>query len=319
MRVFVTGSTGFVRSAVVEEFLSAGHTVVGLTRSESGVDKLKALGAEAVHGSIEDVALLESTAATADAAIHLAFVHDFSKFVEACATDRAAIAALGKGLVKAGGGSQRSLVVTSGTMLLSTGQRGVVLTEESPIQLSNPMAQARGPSEQVCLDFAKQENGGLRASVVRLPPVTHGADGVPGFAGHLANIAIQTRKSAYVGDGLNKWAAGHRDDAAQLYRLAAEKATPGSVFNAAVEQGVVVKEIATLIGKELSVPVESLEGEAAAAHFSWFAHPSAVDNVVSSQITQDTLGWKPTHVTLLEDVPAIVAFAKKAAAARAAH
>ncbi|KAL1901100.1 hypothetical protein Sste5346_002167 [Sporothrix stenoceras] len=318
MRVFVTGATGFVGTAVVKEFLSAGHTVVGLSRSESGVEKLKALGAEPLHGTIEDVALLESTAATADAAIHLAFVHDFSKFVEACATDRAAITALGKGLVKAGGGNQRSLVVTSGTMLTSTGVRGVVLNEASPIQLTNPMAQARGPSEQVCLDFAKTENGGLRVSVVRLPPVTHGADGVSGFAGHLANIAIQTGKSAYVGDGLNKWSAGHRDDAALLYRLAAEKATPGSVFHANAEQGVVVKELATAIGKELGLPIESLEGEAAAAHFSWFAHPSSVDNVVSSQITQDALGWKPTHVTLLEDVPAIVAYAKKVAAAQAA-
>lgn len=315
MRVFVTGSTGFVGSAVVKEFLSAGHTVVGLTRSDKGVDQLKSLGAEAVHGTIEDVTLLESTAATADAAVHLAFVHDFSKFVESCATDRAAITALGNGLVKAGGGVQRSLVVTSGSMLLSTAERGTVLTEASPINLTNPLAQARGPSEKVCLDFAKEENGGLRASVVRLPPVTHGPGGVSGFAGHLATVALKSGKSAYVGDGLNKWSAGHRDDAALLYRLAAEKAAPGSVFHASVEQGVVVKDLATAIGKELGLPVVSIEGETAAEHFGWFFHPSAADNVVSSQITQETLGWKPTHVTLLEDVPAVVEFVKTAAAA----
>ncbi|KIH93236.1 oxidoreductase [Sporothrix brasiliensis 5110] len=315
MRVFVTGSTGFVGSSVVKEFLSTGHSVVGLTRSEKGVEQLKALGAEAVNGTIEDVALLEATAATVDAAVHLAFVHEFSKFAEACATDRAAITALGNGLVKAGGGAQRSLVVTSGTMLLASSKRGEVLTEASPFQTASPLAAARGPSEKVCLDFAKKENGGLRASVVRLPPVTHGPGGVSGFAGHLASVAIKTGKSVYVGDGQNRWSAGHRDDAAQLYRLAAEKAEPGSVFHASVEQGVLVKDIATAIGKQLGLPIESLEGDAVDAHFNWFAIPCRSDNVVSSQVTQETLGWKPTHVTLMEDLPAIVEFAKTAAAA----
>ncbi|CAK7202860.1 hypothetical protein SEUCBS139899_005587 [Sporothrix eucalyptigena] len=316
MRVFVTGSTGFVGSAVVKELLANGHSVVGLTRSEKGVAQLKTQDVEVVNGTIEDVALLESTAATVDAVIHLAFVHDFSRFVEACEIDRAAITALGKGLVKAGGGLSKSLVVTSGCMMVSQGDRGTVYDETSPINTHSPLAKARGPSEQVALDFAKPENGGLRASVVRLAPVTHDVDGgLSGFAGHLAGIAIQTGKSAYVGDGLNQWSAGHRADAAALYRLAAEKATPSSIFHANDEQGVEVKALAEAIGKELNVPIVSLDHAAAADHFSWFLHPCATDNIVSSEATQKALGWTPTHPKLLANMPAIVAYAKKAAAA----
>ncbi|CAK7231321.1 hypothetical protein SBRCBS47491_007891 [Sporothrix bragantina] len=316
MRVFVTGSTGFVGSAVVKELLAAGHTVAGLTRSDKGVEQLKAQGVEVIRGTIEDVALLEATAAKNDAVIHLAFVHDFSRFVEACQIDRAAITALGNGLVKAGGGIEHSLVVTSGTMMISRGEFGALLTEDSPMNTESPLAKARGPSEQVCLDFAKKENGGLRASVVRLAPVTHGPGGVSGFAGHLANIALQSGKSAYVGNGLNQWSAGHKDDAALLYRLAAEKAVPGSVYHANGEQGIQVKVLAEAIGKELGVPVESLEaGPAAMQHFSWFMHPCSTDNIVSSDKTQKALGWTPKGATLLEEVPEIVAFAKSSAAA----
>ncbi|CAK7241788.1 MAG: hypothetical protein STHCBS139747_003259 [Sporothrix thermara] len=318
MRVFVTGSTGFVGYAVVKDLLAAGHTVVGLTRSDKGAEQLKALNVETVRGTIEDVALLEATAAKVDAVIHLAFVHDFARFVECCQIDRAAIMALGNGLVKAGGGSERSLVVTSGTMMTDRGERGFLLTEDSPINTKNPMAQGRGPSEKVCLDFAKPENGGLRASVVRLPPVVHGPGGMSGFAGHVALLSLQTGKSAYVGDGKNRWAAVHRDDAAVLYRLAAEKAVPGSIFVATGEQGVEVKALAEAIGAGLGVPVVSVEGAAAAEHFSWFMQPSTADNVASSEKTQKTLGWTPKCVTLLEDVPVILEFTKTMAA-QAAH
>lgn len=303
MRVFVTGSTGFVGTAVVKELLSAGHTVLGLTRSDKGIEQLKSQGAEPLRGTLDDLELLGKAASGCDAAIHLAFEHGPTNFVQSCAKDRAAIAALGDALV-ATSGTNKALVVTSGTMLLGNG--GDLRTEDDPINFSNAMAQARGPSEQVCLDYAKK---GLRAAVVRLPPITHGP-GSSGFAGHFAVIALTKGKSAYVGDGQNRLCAGHRDDAALLYRLAAEKAEPGSVFHAVSEDGVVVKDIATAIGKQLHLPVVSVQGETATEHFGWFCGPSAVDNFVSSKKTQERLGWEPTHVTLLEDIPAIVDFAR---------
>ncbi|CAK7236555.1 hypothetical protein SCUCBS95973_009646 [Sporothrix curviconia] len=315
MHVFVTGSTGFVGSSVVKELLAAGHTVSGLTRSDKGAEQLKAQNVEVVRGTIEDVALLEATAAKSDAVIHLAFIHDFARFVEACQIDRAAITALGNGLVKAGGGVDRSLVVTSGTMMISRGEFGALLTEDSPLNTESPISQARGPSEQVCLDFAKPENGGIRASVVRLAPVTHAPGGRSGFAGLLVNIALTSGKSAYVGQGLNQWSAGHKDDAAVLYRLAAEKAVPGSVYHANGEQGVQVKVLAETIGKELGLPVESIEGPAAMEHFKWFMLPCTTDNIVSSEKTQKALGWTPKGATLLEELPTIVAFVKSDAAA----
>jgi nucleoside-diphosphate-sugar epimerase len=306
MRVFVTGSTGFVGSAVVKELLSAGHQVLGLTRSDKGVEQLKAQGAEPLYGTIEDLELLKKGASECDGVIHLAFVHDFSNFAGACATDRAAIAALGDALVAAGG--ERALVVTSGLMLLTHGKLG---DEDDGPDTSSPMAAARGASEPVCLDFTKK---GLRASVVRLPPTTHGP-GNSGFTGLLASIAMQKGASAYIGEGQNRWCAGHRDDAAKIYRLAVEKAKPGSIFHAVAEEGVALKDIATEIGDQLKIPVVSIPAEKAQEHFGWFSMGVTADCIASSAKTRERLGWSPTCCSVIEDVPVAIEYIKSQAAA----
>lgn len=305
MRVFVTGSTGFVGTAVVKELLSAGHQVLGLTRSSKGVEQLQSQGAEALHGTIEDLELLKKAASECDAVAHLAFVHNFTDFVGSCATDRAAITAMGSVLAAAGGG--RALVMTSGTMVLA---RGKLSDEDDAPDMSHPMSGARGASEAVCLDFAKQ---GVRASVVRLPPTTHGV-GYSGFMGTFVQTALEKGVSAYIGDGQNRWCAGHRDDAAKLYRLAVEKAKPGSVFHAVGEEGVPVKDIATAVGKQLNIPVVSIPPEKAEEHFGWFQFGAAADNIASSTKTREQLGWAPKGPTVIEDVPVIVDFMKSQAA-----
>ncbi|KAF7162563.1 hypothetical protein CNMCM5623_007809 [Aspergillus felis] len=305
MRIFVTGSTGFVGSAVVKELLSAGHKVLGLTRSDAGIKQLENQGAEALHGTIEDLELLKKAASECDAVIHLAFVHDFADFAGSCATDRAAITAMGSVLAEAGG--DRALVITSGTMLLPRGKLG---DEDDAPDMTNPMSAARGPSEQVCLDFAKQ---GVRASVVRLPPTTHGL-GFSGFMGPFVTVALQKGVAAYLGEGENRWCAGHRDDAARIFRLAAEKATPGSIFHAVGEEGVPTKEIAIAVGKQLDIPVVSIPPEKAEEHFGWFWFGAVADNVASSAKTRERLGWTLEGAPLMEDIPAIVDFMKSQAA-----
>lgn len=301
MRIFVTGSTGFIGSAVVKELLSAGHQVLGLARSDKGVDKLKSQGVEALYGTIEDLEVLKKGASECDAVIHLAFVHDFADFAGSCATDRAAITAMGS--VLAAGGGDRALVITSGTGMLAAGKLG---DEDDGADMTNPMAVARSASEPVCLDFARQ---GVRASVVRLPPTTHGS-GTSGFMGPFITVALQKGVSAYVGEGQNHWSAGHRDDAAKLYRLAVEKAKPGSIFHAVGEEGVLVKDIATEIGKQLNIPVVSIPAEKAEDHFGWFHFGVMVDNLASSLKTREQLGWTPVGQTVIEDVPVIIDFIK---------
>jgi nucleoside-diphosphate-sugar epimerase len=301
MRIFVTGSTGFVGTAVVKELLSAGHTVIGLTRSSEGVKQLQSQGAEPLYGTIEDLDILAKTASKCDAVIHLAFVHDFANFASSCATDRAAIIAMGDALASIGG--DRALVVTSGTMMLTSGKLG---NEDDEPDLSNPLAAARGPSELVCLDFAKK---GVRSSVVRLPPITHGP-GSSGFMSILVPIALQKGVAAYVGEGQNRWCAGHRDDAARLYRLAAERGKAGSIFHAVAEEGVPQKEIAVQIGTHLGIPVVSIPPEKAEDHFGWFKFGAVADNVASSAKTRERLNWDTRSPSLLEDIPTIMDFLK---------
>ncbi|KAL1885446.1 hypothetical protein Plec18167_000940 [Paecilomyces lecythidis] len=301
MRIFVTGATGFVGSAVVKELLSAGHQVLGLSRSEKGVKQLQDQGAEALYGTIEDLEVLKKGASECDAVIHLAFIHNFAEFAASCATDRAAISAMGSVLAAAGG--DRALVITSGTMMLKPSKLG---DEDDSFDASSPLAAARAPSEAVCLDFAKQ---GVRTGVVRLPPTTHGV-GWSGFTGMLANIAIEKGVSAYVGEGQNHLSAGHVDDAAKLYRLAVEKGKPGSVYHAVAEEGVPVKDIATAIGKQLNIPVVSITAEKAQEHFGQFHFVPMADNLASSVKTRERLGWVPTGPTVLEDVPVIIDFVK---------
>jgi nucleoside-diphosphate-sugar epimerase len=301
MRAFVTGATGFVGTAVVKELLSAGHSVLGLARSESAAEQLKSQGAESVRGTIEDLEVLQKAASECDAVVHLAFIHDFSIFQRCCEADRTAITALGSALVAAGG--QRSLVITSGTMLLEHGKLGM---EDDEPDWTSMMGAARGASETVCLDFAKK---GIRASVVRLPPTVHGP-GSSGFMGLYTNIAIQKGVVAYVGNGENHWCACHRDDAAKLYRLAMEKAAPRSVYHAVAEQGVMVKDVAAAVGKQLGIASVSVTEEEAVSDLGWFEFGVKADNVASSEKTKDSLGWNPTCPTVIEDVPVIVDFAK---------
>lgn len=305
MRVFVTGSTGFIGSAVVKELLSAGHKVLGLSRSEKGVEQLKSQGAEALHGTLEDLDILKKGASECDAVIHLAFVHNFADYDGSCATDRAAITAMGSTLAAAGG--DRALVVTSGTMVLPRGKLG---DEDDTPDMISPMPAARGASEPLCLDFAKQ---GVRAIVIRLPPTTHGPGG-SGFMGLFVTVAMQKGIAGYVGEGQNRWCAGHRDDAAKLYRLAVEKAKAASVFHAVGEEGVPQKDIAKEVGKQLNIPVVSIPQEKVEDHFGWFKLGAMADNVASSAKTKERIGWTPTGVTMIEDVPVIIDFLKSQAA-----
>lgn len=297
----MTGATGFVGTAVVKELLLAGHSVLGLVRSDSAAEQLKSQGAETIQGTIEDVEVLKKAASECDAVIHLAFIHDFANFQRCCEIDRTAITAIGSAMVNAGG--QRSLVITSGTMNLEHGKLSV---EDSEPDWASNLGSTRGLSETVCLDFAKK---GIRASVVRLPPTTHGP-GSSGFMGVYTNIAIQKDVAAYIGNGGNRWCAVHRDDAAKVYRLAMEKATPGSVYHAVAEPGVMVKDIAAAVSKELGIPSASITEEEAVSHFGWFQFGVKADNLASSDKTKASLGWNPTCPTVIEDVQAIIEFAK---------
>ncbi|MQA22631.1 SDR family oxidoreductase [Rugamonas rivuli] len=286
MRVFVTGATGFVGSAVVAELIAAGHQVTGLARSDASAQALAAAGAQAHRGDLEDVDTLRQGAAQADGVIHTGFNHDFSKFQASCEMDRRVIDALGSALE----GSARPLVVTSAMGVLP---RGVVSTEES-----TPIGHPRAASEQA-VDALRAR--AVQASVLRLPPSVHGA-GDHGFVPILIETARRTGVSAMVDGGLNRWPAVHRLDAARLYRLALEQGEGGRRYHAAAEEGVAFRDIAGLIGDKLGLPVASLSVEEAAAHFGWFANFAAMDIPSSSAWTRQTLGWLPAQTELLSDL-----------------
>ncbi|AEX51501.1 nucleoside-diphosphate-sugar epimerase [Rahnella aquatilis CIP 78.65 = ATCC 33071] len=289
MRVFVTGATGFVGSAVVQELLRAGHQVLGLARSDASAQALTDAGADVLRGSIEDLDSLRSGAAQADGVIHMAFIHDFSKFHENCEKDRLAIGALGAALK----GTHKPLIVTSGTALVNTGR---LATEND---LPDPQGQnPRVASELAVANLAEQ---GVRVSLVRLPPSVHG-EGDHGFVPMIIAMAREKGESAYPGDGENCWPAVHRFDAARVFVLALEKGAQNAIYHASAEEGVPFREIATMIGKHLNLPVISKNAQEAAAHFSWFAHFASLNNPTSSQITRHVLGWKPTHQDLLTDI-----------------
>lgn len=311
MRVFVTGATGFIGSVLVKQLLAAGYTVVGLARSDAGAAKLTQLGAEPLRGDLEDLDSLRRGASDCDAVLHLGFIHDFARFADCCAKDQAAIAAMGEVLAEAvAAGKPRALVVTSGALML---RQGVVGYEGDSADESNPHAAARFVSEGVCTGFAKR---GVRASVVRLAPTVHGY-GLSGFMGVLASAAVKSGVVRYIGDGQNRWSAVNVDDAVKLYMLAMEQAVPGSTFHGVAEEGVYVKDLATKIGQELGVPVESITLEQAQEHYGPLVFGVKANNIVSSAKTQKDLGWTPSGVGALEGVKPTLEYLKAQAATSA--
>ena len=287
MRVFVTGASGFIGSAIVDELLTAGHKVLGLARSDAAAAALVAAGADVHRGSLEDLASLRSGAAAAEGVIHTAFIHDFSKFVEICETDRRAIEALGAALA----GTDCPLIVTSGTGVAHTPDR--LTTEQDAPNSAIP----RVASEQAA---SAAEAKGVRVSVMRLPQVHDPVK--QGLITYLIAVAREKGVSAYVGDGLNRWPAVHRLDAARLYRLALEKGAAGARYHAVAEEGVPLREIAEVIGERLNLPVVSKSPEQAADHFGWLAMFAGHDIPASGQRTQEQLGWRPTGPGLISDL-----------------
>ncbi|SEW52835.1 SDR family oxidoreductase [Chitinophaga arvensicola] len=289
MRIFVTGATGFIGTAIVQELISAGHQVLGLARSDASAQRLTNAGAEVHRGDLEDLESLRSGAAQSDGVIHAGFIHDFSRFREVCEVDKTAIETIGGVLA----GSDRPFIVTSGTALVRPGE----LATEDIIPLFNPAWPRM--SEQAADAVAAL---GVRAAVIRLSPSVHGHDDKHGFIPILVNIAREKGISAYTGEGQNRWNAVNRMDAAHLFRLALEHAEPRARYHAAAEEAITVKTIAEAIGQQLNLPVVSIAPEAAAAHFGWFAQMAAIDCPASSIWTQEHLNWQPTHDTLLTDI-----------------
>jgi nucleoside-diphosphate-sugar epimerase len=289
MRVLVTGATGFIGSAVVRELIDVGHQVLGLARSDAAAKSLVAAGAVVLRGSLEDIKSLRSGAAAADGVIHTAFIHDFSNYGPAAEADRRAIETLGDALA----GSERPLIVTSGTLLAE--RQGSLATEEDAPNPNFPRK-----SEEAALALAAH---GVRTSVLRLPPSVHG-NGDHGFVPRLISIAREKGVSAFIGDGLNRWPAVQRLDAAHLYRLVLEKGIAGAAYHGVADQGVPTREIAEAIGRGLNVPVVSKSREEAADHFGWIAHFFGIDGPASSAQTQARLGWRPVQPGLIADLNA---------------
>jgi nucleoside-diphosphate-sugar epimerase len=289
MRVFVTGATGFVGSAVVANLISAGHKVLGLARSDDATQRLLAAGAEVHRGDLEDLDSLRSGAGATDGVIHTGFIHDFTRFKEVCEVDGRAIDALGAALA----GSDRPLIVTAGVAFLASGRPAT--EDDAGPAVSD--AYPRLSEQQAALAAARN----TRVSVVRLSPSVHG-DGDHGFVSFLINIAREKSVSAYIGQGLNRWAAVHRLDAAQLFRLALESSSSGAKYHGVAQEGITLREIAEAIGRGLNVPVVSKSPGEAADHFGWFATFAALDCAASSAKTRDQLGWQPTQIGLLSDI-----------------
>jgi nucleoside-diphosphate-sugar epimerase len=290
MRVFVTGATGFIGAAVVRELIGAGHQVLGLARSDAAARSLLAVGAEAHRGTLHDVESLQRGAAGCEGVIHTAFIHDFSNMAAATEVDRLAIEAIGCAIA----GTNRPFVVSSTLALLA---QGGVCTEESALDFSSVDAH-RIASENAALSFGSRS---VRVSVVRLPPSVHG-DGDRAFVAALIRIAREQGVSAYLGEGRNRWPSVHRLDAAQLFRLALERAAAGSRFHCVADQGVPTRGIADVIGRRLNVPVVSIALEQATAHFGWLGRFFALDVPASSARTQARLRWRPRRPGLLSDL-----------------
>ena len=292
MRVFVTGATGFIGSALVPELIQAGHTVLGMTRSEKGAERLTKAGADVHHGTLEDIESLKAGASQADAVIHLAFNHDFSKIQANCEEDQRAIEAMGEALA----GSGRPFIGTAGVLVdnLTTGKP---FDEDD----TKPASQFPRVSEEATLGTIEK---GVRGIVMRLSQIhdTH----QQGLVSFLIQIALEKKVSAYVGDGSSRWAAAHVSDTARLYRLALEKGKAGSKWHAVGEQGVTAKDIAEAIGRRLNLPVVSISPEEAPAHFGFLGHFMMLDSPTSNTKTRERLGWEPTGPSLIEDLNQLV-------------
>ncbi len=286
MRVFVTGASGFIGSAVVSELIAAGHEVLGLARSDSSAQAIEAAGAQVHRGDLENLESLRAGAEAADGVIHMAFNHDFTDYTGAAETDRCAIDTLGGMLA----GSDRPFIVTSGLAGFAPGR---TVTEDDAADSNFPRA-----SEQAALALTPR---GVRAAVLRLPPSVHG-EGDHGFVPRLIDIAREKGVSAYPGDGSNRWPAVHRFDAAHLFRLALEASPVGARLHAIGDGGVPVREIAGAIGRHLGLPVTAISPETAADHFGWLGAFFSLDVPASSTLTRELLGWRPTRAGLLDDL-----------------
>jgi nucleoside-diphosphate-sugar epimerase len=300
MRVFVTGASGWIGSAVVPELIGAGHQVVGLARSDASAAAIIAAGAEVCRGTLDDLNILRDAAAASDGVIHLAFKHDIAfsgGFLSAAEADRRAVETFGAALA----GSDRPFVLASGLLGLAPGR---VATERDGYPADPARARSGGGPEArratAALTLSLADRG-VRSAVLRLPPTVHG-DGDHGFLASIVGIARDKGVSGYLGDGSNRWPAVHRLDAAHLFRLALEKAPAGSVLHAVGDEGVPIRAVAEVIGRHLGLPVAAIPTGDAAAHFTWLANFLALDGPATSTLTRELLDWQPTQPGLLDDL-----------------
>jgi nucleoside-diphosphate-sugar epimerase len=300
MRIFVTGASGWIGSAVVPELIGAGHEVIGLARSDNSAVALTAVGAEVHPGSLDDLDGLHRAADASDGVIHLAFKHDLAfsgDFLSATTADRHAVEAFGEALA----GSDRPLVIASGTLGVAPGRVATELdghVDDPSLAVYGEGPLARRATAEFTLSLAAN---GVRSSVVRLPPTNHG-DGDNGFMATLVAIARDKGVAGFIGDGSNRWPAVHRLDSARLFRLAVEGAPAGSTLHAVADQGVPIRDIAEVIGRHLDIPVVSIAPEDAGGHFTWLADFLSADSPASSTLTRELLGWQPEQAGLIEDL-----------------